>query len=101
MTDLKSCPFCGSTEGPHLVISFIPEFAKTLYWVRCGKVYGGCGVEGSGWNTEEEAVLAWNTRNPDLADLQSQIETQAETIDHLVKHILDLSRPKQTVEVIR
>ena len=36
-----------------------------------------------------------------ISGLKAQIKVQAETIDHLVKQIRDLTRPKQRVEVIK
>lgn len=61
---LKPCPFCG--EEPYLQFR---ESDKTLldveFYVECANPY--CGVEPvtSGFETEEDAIAAWNRRAGD------------------------------------
>ena len=56
MTDLRSCPSCGSDE--------LTEFISTpidgeLHWIECL----GCGVPGPYGDTEQESIDAWNKRD--------------------------------------
>lgn len=50
--ELKPCPFCGSDE---IVLG------KGLFAVMCL----GCGVITKYYNTEKEAIAAWNRRASD------------------------------------
>lgn len=49
MSDLLSCPFCGSSRVE--IVGYFP-------FVRCK----GCGAETDNYNDEEAAAEAWNTR---------------------------------------
>lgn len=53
---LKPCPFCGGEA----VATYDSEYnPKGVYWVSCGR----CGAMPRGvFNTEVEAIEAWNTR---------------------------------------
>ena len=58
MSDLLSCPFCGSWD---VHISTIPAWgfdSRSIWYVRCDS----CHCKGSMAYYEHEAVKAWNTR---------------------------------------
>lgn len=64
---LKPCPFCGG-------ISFLDnydyeELGKT-YYVRCDKCY----TESFEYNTEQEAIEAWNRRSSGILRVPSEEE---------------------------
>lgn len=61
---LKPCPFCGGEA----VATYDSEYnPKGVYWVSCGR----CGAMPRGvFNTEAEAIQAWNTRVNDMTDEQ-------------------------------
>lgn len=52
MTELKPCPFC--PDGGELFING----GVGCRWVECSS----CGCEGPAYETEAEAIEAWNTR---------------------------------------
>ena len=51
---MKCCPFCGSDSE---VIEF-----RGVFWGRC-KDTKECGVETGVKDSEEKAIVAWNTRD--------------------------------------
>ena len=51
MTELKSCPFCGSDK------LIIPDLFSHIV-VSCD----GCGTDGPAKKNEKDAIKAWNTR---------------------------------------
>jgi len=53
--DLKSCPFCGSEVE---LDETLHQLTPLQYFVHCKK----CAVESDLFDTEAEAILAWNTR---------------------------------------
>lgn len=57
MNELKPCPFCGGKATLH-------EIADGQFYIDCAMQLGFCSVMPSTWtyNTEEEAVEAWNRR---------------------------------------
>lgn len=72
MTKLKPCPFCG---GRMLFVGTVAETEMTppdhpdfncdsnQYNVVCDFTAGGCGASsGKGYESEEEAIEAWNRR---------------------------------------
>lgn len=70
MTDkLKPCPFCG---GANLSISDCVELGECENFIRCRSNTfvavvcdynkGGCGASGGYYETETEAIAAWNRR---------------------------------------
>lgn len=54
--ELRPCPFCGATE-PTVHILDAPESL-----VACDYRKGGCGASGRPFNTDKQAIEAWNTR---------------------------------------
>ena len=65
MTELLPCPFCGGD-------AFTGETLTSLYVVLCR----GCGAETGAWDTEAEAIAAWNQRSYTTVELD---ETQGFT----------------------
>jgi hypothetical protein len=64
---LKPCPFCGSPDGMHIDNDGRPScFPVRQWWVFCE-----CGVETGRYNTEDEAINAWQSR----ADVDGQAAT--------------------------
>ena len=58
--DLKPCPFCGTMPVIHCV-----DATYDTWYIEC--VYGGCSCKPETWyyDTKEEAIEAWNTRQTD------------------------------------
>lgn len=54
MIELKPCPFCGGNA----------YIGNGRTWVRCVE----CGAETGCYDTEEEAIEAWNRRVGDPSD---------------------------------
>lgn len=65
--NLLPCPFCG-TKNPVL---FLPNGKKDFYnWtIKCVK---GCSVQIDGYESQEEAIAAWN-RRPDVEETSLEI----------------------------
>ena len=56
--ELKSCPFCGSSAFPsEFVYDLKPEHI-TMHFIECN----GCHATTYEYDTEEEAIEAWNRR---------------------------------------
>lgn len=55
-SELKPCPFCGNGDAPFVIV-------EDLVWVECGDCTSKV-VVGS-FNTEDEAIAAWNARASD------------------------------------
>ena len=68
MTELLPCPFCGGD-------AFTGETLTSLYVVLCR----GCGAETGAWDTEAEAIAAWNQR----------VDTEAAMREKIMKEIND------------
>ena len=59
MTELKPCAHCGgSAEGKW---RYRRPGGNACYWVRCIE----CGVSTTAYDTEAEAIEAWNRRTND------------------------------------
>lgn len=72
---LKPCPFCG---GMNLYYA-----TGRFYGVECAD----CGARLGGYNTEEEAAEAWNTR----AEVkESDVSTQSTDADDVSKKIREI-----------
>lgn len=56
--ELKGCPFCGGIPFRSPVPETLAE--EIRYSIMCGR--GSCMAEGSQQDTEESAIVAWNTR---------------------------------------
>jgi len=66
MTDILSCPFCGSKAGevihhfqPQLLADGTRHEARS---VHCSKMYKGCMGHGPIESSEAEAIVSWNRR---------------------------------------
>ena len=55
--ELTACPFCGSTDAPH-----VADEGDFSYAVLCDYNLNGCGAAGGRRSRAEEAVGAWNQR---------------------------------------
>lgn len=62
---LKPCPFCGGEAKLVLEFQYLGIMhVKELFYARCSE----CGTRVSGstfWDSEEEAIAAWNRRAGD------------------------------------
>lgn len=59
--ELKPCPFCGGR-------AYLSERMNGGYYVECESI-GGCLAESGNYDTEEQAVEAWNRRVVDTDEL--------------------------------
>ena len=59
-TELKPCPFCGGDAEIHPSNDWDVKFLGSTYFVWCDK----CETRGDYYNTEAEAIAAWNSRAP-------------------------------------
>lgn len=55
MAELKPCE---CKERPRVASQYTKEFG-TIYWVHCDK----CGNDSGWYETEEQAISAWNKRS--------------------------------------
>ncbi len=91
--ELKPCPFCGSVDTR--VFNDPDEYGRDSYGVQCGS--GSCSICGPQRSSEEEAVAAWNTRQPydwrdgaiteygrDMQGMQNQLAASRELNAELV-----------------
>ena len=72
MNELKKCPFCGKNIAECCTVAEVNltdydsddyDFDSTHYTVVCSYNDGGCGASvGSWYESEEDAVEAWNDR---------------------------------------
>lgn len=58
MTNLKLCPFCGSTAFCSEYIYEFDTYCVVMHFVECN----GCHTTTFEYDTEEEAINAWNRR---------------------------------------
>jgi Lar family restriction alleviation protein len=56
MSELKSCPFCGSEA--EMYVSEIGAKQGDGFWIRCDN----CEIEQHGFYSEDEAIERWNRR---------------------------------------
>lgn len=56
--DLKPCPFCGGEAEVHPSSDWNTRFSGKTFFVWCDK----CETRGDYYNSEAEAVAAWNAR---------------------------------------
>jgi Lar family restriction alleviation protein len=63
MEKLKPCSFCGSIKS--VVLIETTEFVDKLYQVGCDAMKCGCGATSGLWDSEDEAIAAWNRRAND------------------------------------
>jgi hypothetical protein len=82
MSELKSCPFCGSEAHCSLYREpEAPHFAAVNLWrVRCTKCYLG----GDGYSRSSDAILLWNNRAPDPEQLIPKNAALREALTQLV-----------------
>lgn len=64
MSNLKPCPFCGGEAEIHPSNDWDAKFTGSTYFAWCDK----CETRGDYYNTEAEAIVAWNTRADDAPD---------------------------------
>lgn len=58
MSELKPCPFCGGEAEVHPSNDWDAKFIGATFFVWCDR----CESRGDYYNTEAEAIEAWNTR---------------------------------------
>lgn len=58
MTELLPCPFCGGEAEIHPSDDWDVNLTGATYFIWCDK----CETRGDYYNTEAEAIAAWNTR---------------------------------------
>lgn len=75
MSDILPCPFCGSELAPRLqttedigLHTDIIEAFGILIICDAAHLFGGCGSTSGVWETEHEAVMAWNRRKPEITE---------------------------------
>lgn len=79
-TELKPCPCCGGFASLHFNATvfrgqtYEGHKGNTGHRVECE---ADCHLMTCWWHTREEAITAWNTRTPDTAQQEAQIENQA------------------------
>lgn len=61
--ELKPCPFCGNKN---IVVLDAHSGNQVFYYVYCGLLNNGCGVQTLSFLSEKEAIKAWNTRKEQL-----------------------------------
>lgn len=59
-TELLPCPFCGGEAEIHPSNDWDAKFTGSTYFAWCDK----CETRGDYYNTEADAIAAWNTRAP-------------------------------------
>lgn len=64
MTELKPCPFCGSEAVIIRGFSLGRYMYRLKYYVVCSPAFG-CGGRTFNFDTEQDAVEAWNRRADD------------------------------------
>lgn len=69
--ELKPCPFCGRTsplevtDSNKIDLLTQSDYAfddNPTFAVVCNKNKEGCGSSSGFWDTQKQAVIAWNTR---------------------------------------
>ena len=97
MTELLQCPFCGGEAEIHPSDDWDVNLTGATYFAWCDK----CETRGDYYNTEAEAIKAWNTRaEPQKVAIANVTFTQ-EQIDEIKEYCLrNLSRytPVEVVE---
>lgn len=58
MSELLPCPFCGGKAEIHPSNDWDAKFTGATFFAWCDK----CETRGDYYNTEAEAIAAWNTR---------------------------------------
>ena len=71
MAELKKCPFCGSDN-----ITMMGKRENCFPWIRCEC----CGASTSAFETQEEAIEAWNNR-------ATESEIRAKAIDEFAEKL--------------
>ncbi len=63
--ELKPCPFCGGQAEIHPSNDWDAKFTGATFFAWCDE----CETRGDYYNTEAEAIAAWNTRADDNEDV--------------------------------
>lgn len=77
MTELRPCPFCGKPAR-------IQTYTNERKAIVCDNMYCPCFMSGNVFDTEAEAVTAWNTRDAELAAVTPLKNTIFELLNTLL-----------------
>lgn len=85
-SELKPCPFCGGRASKD----------PAAEWVQCEE----CGATGAAWQSQKEAIEAWNRRA--LSAQQPDPDWEA-ALDRATDRIVEAQQPQVTVsdELVR
>lgn len=61
MTRLAQCPFCGNSKAPKERYSYTNDYTEVCQ-IWCSLARDGCGAQTWFYDTQGEAVEAWNRR---------------------------------------
>lgn len=82
MEELKPCPFCGGEAKINRIVNTFYQYAR--YFSSCTR----CSAESKMFETEQEAIEAWNTRTERTCFVQ--YEYTGEPFFHSI-HVHELS----------
>ena len=106
MADLKPCPFCGGEARIEVNVALRGYRAACKARLKCGAMF-------EWYDTENEAIEAWNTRKPEeavIAELENKIldrsSAHAEAIIGMCGasanfYAGEMEAYKETIEIVR